>query len=423
MAERRLTPRRQNAMQCHWISEDIRVKGVKASCVVVAAGRGRRMGAGIPKAYASCAGKPLLAWTLEALAKAPDIDNIIVVIHDDDNKFYQDTLATLSPATAALLTAPVAGGATRQQSVRAGLEALARSPRRPDIVLIHDAARPFPTPALIARAIAAAQDSGAAVPALRLVDALKSVGADGVITGPASRDGAFAVQTPQAFAFDLILAAHRDAATKRADNYADDAEAAAAAGAKVRIFDGEAENFKVTSAQDLSAAEAKLIGQSFDIRIGQGFDVHAFAPGDHVMLCGVRIAHPQTLLGHSDADVALHAIADAIYGAIGEGDIGVHFPPSDPQWRGAPSSVFIAHAAARVQALGGLIGNIDVTLICEAPKISGYREAMRAAVAGMLGIGVARVGVKATTSEGLGFTGRREGVACLASALVRLPWR
>jgi 2-C-methyl-D-erythritol 4-phosphate cytidylyltransferase/2-C-methyl-D-erythritol 2,4-cyclodiphosphate synthase len=229
------------------------------------------------------------------------------------------------------------------------------------------------------------------------------------------------VQTPQAFAFPLILEAHRRAAAAGVAALTDDVAVAEWAGAPAYVFEGDPANVKVTTMQDFSAAEARLMGEVGEMRVGQGFDVHAFAPGDHVWLCGVRIPHSAALKGHSDADVALHALADALYGALAEGDIGAHFPPSDPQWKGAASKVFLAHAAARVRARGGFIVNLDTTLICEAPKIGPHREAMRARVAEIAGLDVARVAVKATTTEGLGFAGRGEGVACLATATVRLP--
>lgn len=391
----------------------------RVSLIVVAAGRGARLGAATPKQYLNCAGKPLLAHTLEALAAAHEFYAATVVIHPDDRAAYEAVLARLPPRAAAQFGPPAAGGASRQQSVLAGLEAQAAAP--PDLTLIHDGARVFPSPALIARAIEAAASHGAAVPAIALSDTIKRIDAAGRIQASPERASLRAAQTPQAFRFDLILDAHRRAAREGVADLTDDGAVAAWAGHATYVFEGDPENGKVTTLRDLRAAEARLMDAASDVRVGQGFDVHAFAPGDAVWLCGVRIPHAQALSGHSDADVALHALADALYGALGEGDIGAHFPPSDPQWRGAASSIFLAHAAERVRARGGLIAHLDVTLICEAPKIGPHREAMRARVAEIAAVAIDRVGVKATTSEGLGFTGRREGVACLATATIRLP--
>jgi 2-C-methyl-D-erythritol 4-phosphate cytidylyltransferase/2-C-methyl-D-erythritol 2,4-cyclodiphosphate synthase len=271
---------------------------------------------------------------------------------------------------------------------------------------------------LISRAIEAARLHGAAVPATPLTDTIKQIDGEGRIVASPERASLRAVQTPQAFRFGLILEAHRKAA--RAD-LTDDAAVAEAAGHPVFVFDGEAGNMKVTAMADLREAEARLSSQATEVRVGQGFDVHAFAPGDGVWLAGVLVPHDKKLEGHSDADVALHAIADALYGALGEGDIGAHFPPSEARWRGADSSIFLAHAVERVRARGGVVANIDVTLICEAPKIGPHREAMRNRIAEIASIAIGRTAVKATTSERLGFTGRREGIACLAMATIRLP--
>jgi 2-C-methyl-D-erythritol 4-phosphate cytidylyltransferase/2-C-methyl-D-erythritol 2,4-cyclodiphosphate synthase len=339
-----------------------------------------------------------------------------VVIHPDDRDLYDAAIARLAPDAARALTAPVFGGATRQRSVRNGLEAQADA--EPEIVLIHDGARPFASRELIARAIEAALRHGAAVPATPMTDTVKQIDGNSRIIATPERASLRAVQTPQAFRFDLILEAHRNAA--RAD-LTDDAAVAEAAGHPVFVFAGDSDNVKVTTMPDLREAEARLSSNATEVRVGQGFDVHAFAPGDGVWLGGVLVPHDKKLEGHSDADVALHAIADAIYGALGDGDIGSHFPPSEARWRGADSSIFLAHAAERVRARSGVVAHIDVTLICEAPKIGPYREAMRARIAEIASIAVGRTGVKATTSEGLGFTGRREGIACLAMATIRLP--
>ncbi|MGD0639376.1 MAG: bifunctional 2-C-methyl-D-erythritol 4-phosphate cytidylyltransferase/2-C-methyl-D-erythritol 2,4-cyclodiphosphate synthase [Roseiarcus sp.] len=393
----------------------------RVSLIVVAAGRGARLGAATPKQYLACAGKPLLAHALEALAAAHEFCAATVVIHPDDRQAYEAALGFLSPAAASRFGPPAFGGASRQQSVLAGLEA--QSAAAPDLVLIHDGARIFPSRALVARAIEAAELHGAAIPAIPLSDTIKQVDATGRILASPDRASLRAVQTPQAFRFDWILEAHRRAAREGVGDLTDDGAVAAWAGHATYVFDGDPENGKVTTMQDLRAAEARLMSAASDIRVGQGFDVHAFAPGDGVWLGGVHIAHDHALSGHSDADVALHALADALYGALGEGDIGAHFPPSDPRWRGAASSIFLGDATARVRARGGVIAHLDVTVICEAPKIGPHREAMRARIAEIAAIAIDRVGVKATTTESLGFTGRREGIACLASATIRLPAR
>ena len=387
--------------------------------LVVAGGRGVRLGADRPKQYLSCAGRPLIVHTLEALAASFPFLAITVVIRPEDRALYDQALAHLKADAAAAIGPPAIGGATRQQSVLAGLETLAAA--EPEIVLIHDAVRPFPSPALIARAIEAAERHGAAAPGTPMSDTVKQVDGEGRVLATPPRSALRAVQTPQAFRFPLILEAHRRAAAAGVGDLTDDVAVAEWAGAAAYVFEGDPANVKVTTMQDLEAAEARLTASLGETRVGQGFDVHAFAPGDHVWLCGVRIPHSAALTGHSDADVGLHALADAIYGALAEGDIGQHFPPSDPQWKGAASKVFLAHAAERVRARGAMIVHLDVTLICEAPKIGPHREAMRARVAEIAGLDVGRVAVKATTSEKLGFTGRGEGIACLATATLRLP--
>jgi 2-C-methyl-D-erythritol 4-phosphate cytidylyltransferase / 2-C-methyl-D-erythritol 2,4-cyclodiphosphate synthase len=393
----------------------------KVSLIVVAAGRGSRVGGDEPKQYRLCAGRPLLCYTLEALLATHDFHATTVVIHPDDRARYDRVLAALSSECAASLGPPALGGATRQASVLAGLEAQAA--QAPDLVLIHDGARAFPSKPLIVRAIDAAARHGAAAPGTRPSDTVKQVDEDGFVVATPSREALRAVQTPQSFRFDAILKAHWRAAELGVAGLTDDAAVAEWAGLRPHIFDGDPDNVKVTTLQDLAQAEARLFNQAGDIRVGQGFDVHAFIAGDHVWLGGVKIPHSQALSGHSDADVALHAITDALLGAIGDGDIGAHFPPSDPQWRGANSRLFLEDAMRRVRALNGIVAHIDATLICEAPKIGPFREAMRARIAEITSIDIDRVGVKATTSERLGFTGRREGIACLANATVRLPWR
>jgi 2-C-methyl-D-erythritol 4-phosphate cytidylyltransferase/2-C-methyl-D-erythritol 2,4-cyclodiphosphate synthase len=387
--------------------------------IVVAAGRGVRLGADRPKQYVICADKPLLAHTLEALTTAWPFSAVTVVIHGDDRGLYEESLSHLSNKAASAIGPPSIGGATRQESVRAGLESLATAEL--DIVLIHDAARPFPSGDLVARAVEAAAAYGAAAPGTPLSDTIKQVDETGRVLATLPRARLRTVQTPQAFIFSLILDAHRRAAAGGISNLTDDVAVAEWAGATAYVFEGDLANFKVTTLHDLREAEARLMGAATETRAGQGFDVHAFAPGDHVWLCGERIPHSQALSGHSDADVALHALADAIYGALAEGDIGTHFPPSDPQWKSAASRIFLAHAAQRVRARAGSIVHLDATLVCESPKIGPHREAMRARVAEIAGLDVGRVAVKATTTEQLGFTGRGEGIACFATATVRLP--
>jgi 2-C-methyl-D-erythritol 4-phosphate cytidylyltransferase/2-C-methyl-D-erythritol 2,4-cyclodiphosphate synthase len=305
--------------------------------------------------------------------------------------------------------------------VRAGLEALAA--HAPDIVLIHDAARPFVTAAVISRAIVAARAHGAAIPVVPVTDTIKEVDGTGHVAGTPDRTRLRLAQTPQAFRFAPLLAAHRRAAAEGRHDFTDDAALAEWAGLTVATFEGDAANMKLTTAEDFTREDARLMAALGDVRSGTGFDVHAFAGGDHVMLCGVRVPHSHGLAGHSDADVGLHALVDAILGALAEGDIGAHFPPSDPQWKGAPSDRFLLHACDRVRAHGGIIAHLDVTLICEAPKVGPHRDAMRARIAAITGIGVERVSVKATTTEKLGFAGRREGIAAQAVATLRLPWR
>jgi 2-C-methyl-D-erythritol 4-phosphate cytidylyltransferase/2-C-methyl-D-erythritol 2,4-cyclodiphosphate synthase len=304
--------------------------------------------------------------------------------------------------------------------VRAGLEALA--PHAPDLVLVHDAARPFVSESLITRAISAARSSGAAVPVVSVTDAVKTVDAAGVVTGTIDRAIVRMAQTPQAFGFTALLDAHRRAQMAGWDDFTDDAALAQWAGLNVTTFEGETGNVKLTGREDFARAEALELAALSDIRTGFGFDVHQFADGDHVMLGGVRVLHSRGLSGHSDADVVLHALVDAILGALAEGDIGVHFPPSDPQWRGESSDRFLAFAVDRVRARGGLIAHLDVTVVCEAPRVGPHRDLIRTRIAEIAGIPVGRVGLQATTSEKMGFTGRGEGMAAFANATVRLPW-
>lgn len=386
---------------------------MRTDVIVVAAGRGQRAGEGPPKQFRTIGGETVLRRTLSRFTTHPSIRRVLPVIHADDAEPCAAVMAGLER-----IAAPVTGGATRQASVRAGLEALAADP--PDLVLIHDAARPFTTDALIDRAIATAAEHGAAVPGLALTDTVKIVDGDGFSASGPDRASLRTVQTPQSFRYDLILSAHRAAAG--IDHLTDDAAVAEAAGHKVAIFPGEVSNVKLTTAEDFVRAEREAAFALADVRTATGFDVHAFSDGDHVMLGGIAIPHGFGLSGHSDADVVLHALTDALLGTIGSADIGHHFPPSDPEWKGASSDRFLAHAAALVRAAGGRIAHLDATVICEAPKIGPHREAMRARIAEIVEVPVARVSVKATTSERLGFTGRREGIAALSSATVRLPW-
>lgn len=377
--------------------------------LVVAAGRGHRVGGQIPKQYLSLGGRPILRHALATLAAHPDVDAVRAVIHPDDRPLYDQAAAGLD------LLAPVPGGAERQDSARLGLESL--EGLAPEQVLIHDGARPFLSMGVIDRVIAALDAHPGAIPAVAQADTLKRGDGDGLICGTVDRAGLWRAQTPQGFRFADILAAHRAAAGQA---LTDDAAVLEAAGGRVALVPGSEDNGKVTTADDLRRAERRFQGPG-EVRVGNGFDVHAFGPGDHVILGGVRIPHTQALMGHSDADVALHALADAIYGALAAGDIGRHFPPSDNRWKGAPSDVFLRHAGALVQALGGRLVHLDLTLMCERPKIGPHRAAIAASIAGILGLDGGRVSVKATTTERLGFTGRQEGMAAQATATVVLP--
>jgi 2-C-methyl-D-erythritol 4-phosphate cytidylyltransferase/2-C-methyl-D-erythritol 2,4-cyclodiphosphate synthase len=393
---------------------NIALHNIKVAAVVVAAGRGLRAGGDLPKQYRSILGEPVIRPSLAALARHAAVSLVQPVIHSDDAELYARATHGLD------VLPPVHGGASRQASVCAGLEAL--EPHRPDLVLVHDAARPFASAALVARAITAAQASGAAVPVVAVADTVKTVDAAGHVTGTIDRAHLRLVQTPQAFGFVALLDAHRLAKAAGRDDFTDDAALAEWAGLTVTTFEGEAGNVKLTTNDDFVRAEAAKLAALSDVRTGFGFDVHQFGDGDHVMLGGVRIAHPRGLSGHSDADVVLHALVDAILGALADGDIGVHFPPTDPQWRGASSDRFLAFAIERLCARGGRIAHLDVTVVCEAPRVGPHRDAIRARIAEIAGVPVERVGVKATTSEKMGFTGRGEGMAAFANATVRLPW-
>jgi 2-C-methyl-D-erythritol 4-phosphate cytidylyltransferase/2-C-methyl-D-erythritol 2,4-cyclodiphosphate synthase len=377
--------------------------------LVVAAGRGSRFGATLPKQYLPLGGVGVLRHAVAALSDHPRVSNVLVTIRPEDRALFDSAVAGLC------LLPPVGGGSTRQDSVRLGLEALAVY--HPEHVLIHDAARPFPDARLIDRVIDALERAPAAIPCLPLRDTIKR-GEDGFIRATIDRSALWRAQTPQGFHFAAILAAHQAA---KGCALTDDAAVAEAAGLVPLIVGGSEDNLKVTTQEDLAAAERLIAARQGDFRVGQGFDVHAFGPGDHISICGIKISHDASLVGHSDADVGLHALTDAVLGAIGAGDIGIHFPPSDPRWRGAASDQFLRHAADLVRRQSGTITGVDVTIICERPKIGPHRAAMIEQVATILGISPARVSVKATTTDRLGFTGRGEGVAAQAVATVRLP--
>ncbi|HEX9905681.1 MAG TPA: bifunctional 2-C-methyl-D-erythritol 4-phosphate cytidylyltransferase/2-C-methyl-D-erythritol 2,4-cyclodiphosphate synthase [Propylenella sp.] len=382
------------------------------AALVVAAGRGIRAGRNVPKQYAAVGGGTVLRRTLKALLSHPGIDILQVVIGDADAPFYAEAARGLPR-----LLPPVVGGATRQQSVRNGLEALA--PHAPRRVLIHDAARPFVPAEVIGNVIAACDDRRGAIPVLAVNETLKRIEA-GLVAATVPREALAAAQTPQGFPFAALLEAHRSAAAAGRDDLTDDAAVAALAGLEVRAVGGDRANIKLTEPADFSVAE-RMLEATMESRTAQGFDVHAFGPGRSVWLCGVEIPHDRALTGHSDADVGLHALTDALLGTIADGDIGEHFPPSDPKWKGASSDQFLADAVRRVREKGGRIVNLDVTLVCEAPRIGPHREVMRRRIAEIAAIGIERVAVKATTNEGLGFIGRREGIAALAVATVALP--
>jgi 2-C-methyl-D-erythritol 4-phosphate cytidylyltransferase/2-C-methyl-D-erythritol 2,4-cyclodiphosphate synthase len=381
------------------------------SCLalVVAAGRGTRLGGTRPKQYLPLGGVPLLRHSLATLRGHPRIDGVAAVISPDDVALYEDAARDLD------LLPPIAGGAQRQDSVRHGLEAVA--PRHPAKVLIHDGARPFLDHATVDRVLDALAENPGAIAALPVADTVKR-GDGGRIAATLDRAGLWRAQTPQGFRFGEILAAHRAAA---GTELTDDAAVAERAGLAVALVQGSEENFKVTTTDDLARAERLIASRLADVRTGQGFDVHAFGPGDQVWLCGIAVPHEAGLVGHSDADVGLHALTDALLGAIGAGDIGMHFPPSDPKWRGAPSEKFLRHAADLIAQKGGIVAHVDVTIICERPKVGPHREAMAARIAEILRLDRGRVSVKATTTEKLGFTGRGEGIAAQAVATVRLP--
>jgi 2-C-methyl-D-erythritol 4-phosphate cytidylyltransferase/2-C-methyl-D-erythritol 2,4-cyclodiphosphate synthase len=386
----------------------------RIAAIIVAAGRGLRAGSGGPKQYRSIGGRTVISRAMDPFCHHPQIFAVQPVLNPDDTAMFNSAVTDMR------YQPPVSGGATRQASVRAGLEALAGE--QPDIVLIHDAARPFVTEAVISRAIDAAEITGAAVPAIAVADTIKLVGERGHVEATPERARLRIAQTPQSFRYDAILEAHRSAARVGRDDFTDDAALAEWAGLTVATFEGDPANMKLTTPEDFVREEARLGAALGDVRTGSGYDVHAFGDGDHVMICGIKVPHSRGFLAHSDGDVGLHALVDAILGALADGDIGSHFPPGDPQWKGAASDRFLKYAVDRVAARGGRVAHLDVTLICERPKIGPLREAMRARIAEITGLELSRVAVKATTSERLGFTGREEGIAAMGSATIRLPW-
>ncbi|WP_404481074.1 bifunctional 2-C-methyl-D-erythritol 4-phosphate cytidylyltransferase/2-C-methyl-D-erythritol 2,4-cyclodiphosphate synthase [Novosphingobium sp. BL-52-GroH] len=379
-----------------------RTGAASLAAIVVAAGQGLRAGQPVPKQFARWRGKPVVRHSVEALGKA-GCRRIVVVIPENADAVARAALAGVAGVQF------TSGGATRQESVRLGLEVLAGA--APDLVLIHDAARPLLPSGVIERLLGALDDHPGAIPVLPVVDSLAHVMPGNLMGAPARREDLRRVQTPQAFRFDAILAAHR--AWDGPTTAGDDAQVAQADGLEIAFVEGDETLHKLTYAADFAASSPA-------IRVGTGYDVHALEEGEELWLCGVRVQHTHGLSGHSDADVAIHALVDAMLGAIGAGDIGQHFPPSDPQWKGAASDRFLAHAATLVAEAGYVLGNADVTIICEAPKIGPHREAMRERLAAILGVDIAAVSVKATTTEKLGFTGRREGIAAQAAvSLVR----
>jgi 2-C-methyl-D-erythritol 4-phosphate cytidylyltransferase/2-C-methyl-D-erythritol 2,4-cyclodiphosphate synthase len=376
------------------------------SALIVAAGSGERFGGRVPKQYLPLMGKPVLGWSVEAFQNHPLISDVRVVIHPDHGDYFKNVSQGITP---------VIGGSDRQTSVRKGLEALRAT--KPDFVLIHDAARPLVSDDLITSLCNAAIESGAAIPGIPVTDTVKRDGKT------ESRENLYTVQTPQAFRFDLIDRLHQKYQNK---SFTDDAAFCETDGHPVTVISGQRDNIKITHPEDMALAEQYIFSQRGDVRTGQGYDVHRFikatSPDQKLMLCGIKVPHDKILDGHSDADAGLHAITDAILGTIGDGDIGQHFSPQDLRWKNADSALFLKHAAALVMRQGGMITHVDITLVCEAPEIAPYRDAMRQKIAGILQLPVNRVSVKATTTEGLGFTGRGEGIAAQSIVTVRFPF-
>jgi 2-C-methyl-D-erythritol 4-phosphate cytidylyltransferase / 2-C-methyl-D-erythritol 2,4-cyclodiphosphate synthase len=385
--------------------------------VIVAGGSGLRAGGGLPKQYQLVGGKPVIRWTLEAFLNHPLISRVQTVIGIGHEALFAQATEGLT----ALLT-PVSGGGSRQDSCRAGIEAC--SIYAPTKVLIHDAARPFLSPDLISSVISELDHAPAVIPGLPVADTMKYA-PSGMIEKTVDRASLWFVQTPQGFRYDQILSAHRLALTDGQTSFTDDAAVAEYAGLKVQIVAGEQKNRKLTTSHDILEADREHSSHRFeglpDVRTGQGIDFHVFEKGTHVTLCGVQIPHTHKLKGHSDADVALHAVTDAILGSIGEADIGQHFPPTDKQWKGAASSIFVAKAMELLKARGGMLAHIDITILAESPRIGPHLIAMKQSLQGMLGISLDRIGIKATTTEKMGAIGRKEGMSASAIATVRLP--
>lgn len=389
----------------------------RIAVIIVAAGRGHRFGGEMPKQYLEVHQQPLVRHAVRAFLDHPAIDLVLPVIHPDDAEILANALDGLN------YLEPVAGGAARQDSVRNGLEALASS--APDYVLVHDAARPMVAPALIDRVLEALKDTPGVIPGIAVVDTLKRADDAGIITDTVSRDGLWRAQTPQGFKYADLLAAHRSVIGQE---LTDDAAVMEASGHRIAVVLGDENNIKVTTPDDLTRMEEIMSDDSAktkpvrspSFRIGSGYDVHKLGPGDHVTLCGVEIASERALIGHSDADVALHAVTDAVFGAIADGDIGSHFPPTDSKWRGASSDQFLTYACERMRERGFELSNIDLTIICEKPKIGPHRDAMRTRLAKIAQIDVSCVSVKATTTERLGFTGRGEGIAAEAVIIIEI---
>jgi 2-C-methyl-D-erythritol 4-phosphate cytidylyltransferase/2-C-methyl-D-erythritol 2,4-cyclodiphosphate synthase len=391
------------------------INQMKTAALIVAAGQGVRAGGNVPKQYQIIVGKPVLTHVIEAFLDHDGIDLIQVVIGNNHTALYNNAAGDFT------ILPPVAGGITRQASVKAGLDVL----RAHDVdqVLIHDAARPFVGGQIISAVMARLVDANGAIPVQPVTDTIKYVDDDRVSSTP-ERARLRAAQTPQAFRFSDILKAHEKASASGIDSFTDDSSIAEWAGLDVVIVEGAPENKKLTISADFKKAESSMNHPSpalNDVRTGNGYDVHAFEPGDEVVLCGVAIPYAKKLKGHSDADVAMHSLADAILGALCEGDIGKHFPPSDPQWKGAASDIFLKKAVELVLARGGILSHCDITLVCEEPKIGPHVDAMRASLGKIMDVETSRISVKATTSERLGFTGRGEGIAALATATIRLP--
>ena len=386
------------------------------AAVIVAGGSGLRAGGEKPKQYQLIGGRPVIWWTCRAFLEHPDVTHVQAVIGEGHETMFAESVAGLP------IPLPVIGGSTRQESCRIGIEAVGR--HQPDKVLIHDAARPFVSTRLIDDVIAWLDRFEAVVPGMPVAETLKYA-PGGVVNRTVDRSGIWAAQTPQGFAYDKILAAYRKAEAEQTAGLTDDASVAEHAGIAISMISGQLENRKLTTAEDIVIADRDMTGRQLqnlpDIRVGQGIDIHSFEPGDAVTLCGVAIPHSQRLNGHSDADVAMHALTDAILGTIGEGDIGTHFPPSDPQWKGAASSIFLKKAMALLEAKGGLIANADITILAEAPKIAPHVPAMRAYLSPLLHADPSRIAIKATTMEKLGAIGRKEGIMAYATVTVRLP--